>query len=153
MSKFHLALQSLAADINGRQPKTSVTYEGRTYELEILKPEWEEWVVSEVVGASAAAIVLNSRLPTIAAALTSIDDTKVEDLVSPDDSLPADLRSDPRVMRMWRKRELLKFLRENVDEPWIDALYGAYAKMSKQYKDDVAALAAKDDVNLAKRTP
>lgn len=147
----HAKLAALAADIHGRAPTTTLTHDGRTYVLELLKPEWDEWALANVLGSTASAILMNVRLPIIAAALRSIDGVPVEELIPTDPDLPKDVASSHRVMTEWRKRQLLTWLRANVDSLWVEALYTAYDDMRRSYTANVSKMLTKQegDANLA----
>lgn len=143
-------LKAIKDEVEGRRPRTSVECLGRTFHLESLTPAEDSWVAAKTEGTTMAAILLNSRVPIIAAALRKIDDDDLEVLFTPGDDLDDDLKKDREFMRAWRRDQLLSWIRGGgLEEHHIQTLYKAYDDMQATHKSVLKEIGS----NLANRTP
>jgi hypothetical protein len=161
-AKKHPLLGQVTAALSGRLPETTVDIMGTRYKLRLLKPEAEDWVAMNTPGTTSSAALLNYRKPTLAAALVSIatfdeesgnwQEMPVEALFE----IPSDmdvrakemLAQDPKMMRDWRRGEVLEWLREDLDTVVLDRMFDAYSKMVPLHKE-----AMKEVSGFSKGTP
>lgn len=138
-AKRNPKLSEISAAVAGRQPKTEVEVLGHTYQLELLKPEAEDWVAQNTEGVTAVAAVMNSQKPTIAAALVGVDGIPVEELFQfpegADDFWLEQMKENAKARREWRRGEILDWLKEESDPYVIDEIFKAYSRMSKEHRE------------------
>lgn len=147
-AKKHPLLSTITAPLSGRLPETIVDVLGVKYRLRLLKPEAEDWVAMNTQGTTISAALLNLRKPTLAAALVSVsyraDDGHEEEIpVERLFELPADmepkvregLQTDAKLLRDWRREQILEWLREEVDTLVVSTLYDAYTAMLPKHKE------------------
>lgn len=147
-AKKHPLLANITAPLSGRLPETTAEVLGTKYRLRYLKPEAEDWVAINTPGTTVSAALLNSRKPTLAAAFVSItranedgeeEEVPVEKLFE----LPSDMEpkireaiiSDPKLLRDWRREQVLEWLREEADVYVVDRLYDAYSTLIPKHKE------------------
>jgi hypothetical protein len=154
-AKKHPILSGVTDAISGRLPEVVEEVLGVRYKLRLLKPEAEDWVANNTPGATVSAALLNSRKPTLAAALVSIsrrtddldndwDEVPVESLFTPQDDMDPGFKDalarDPKLMREWRREQVLEWMREEQDVYVIDKLYDAYSKLIPRHKEAMQAV-------------
>lgn len=157
-AKRHPKLEAHKAALQGRQPEVSPEILGCVYSLRYLLPEGDSWVAQKTSGNTYAAVLLNSRIPTLAASLTSVDygegdgPLPVEVLFQLPDDMDTALKEhylqNSEILREWRRETVLDYLREEVDSYVIEKLYDAYTEMAKAHKELL-----KSTENLSKRIP
>ena len=147
-AKKHPILAGITGPLSGRLPEVTEEILGTRYKLRLLKPEAEDWVAMNTPGSTYSAALMNYRRPTVAAALVSIstvdasntwNEIPVEHLFE----IPADMDikikemilSDPKMLRDWRREQVLEWLREELDTVIVDRLYDTYAKMVPKHRE------------------
>lgn len=161
-SKKHPALSAVTGAISGSLPDTTVEVLGVKYRLRLLKPHQDDWVANNTPGATVSAALLNSRKPTIAAALVGLTPAPSEEAPEPSElpveqlfQLPDDMDAetkefllrDAKAMRDWRQTQVLEWLCEEQDTYVIDKLYDAYSSLIPKHKE-----AMKEVEGFSKRT-
>lgn len=156
-AKLNPKLQELTDAMNGRLPSVEEPVLGATYKLELLKPEAEDWVNANTQGTTPAAMLFNSRAPTVAAALRSIDfgdgtgPQTIEQLFQPgpevDPKVLEAMGKSPIFMTEWRREQILLWVR-GIDSYVVEQLNSAYTKMYREHKEALGKLE-----NFSKRTP
>lgn len=150
--KKHPMLAELSSALCGNLPETEVDVQGAKYKFRLLKPEGDDWVGMKTAGNSVSAALLTARVPTLAAALVSINDVPVEQLFQPDDAMDVNsleaLKQDGALMREWRRNQVLEWFREGVSSWVVDTCYSAYTRMTQNHKK-----AMEGAENFSKRTP
>lgn len=157
-AKKHSVLADITGAISSRIPECVEEVVGVKYKLRLLKPEADDWVANNTPGSTVSAALYNLRKPTVAAALVSIDtggeegELHVEQLWQlPDDmdaAVKERIREDGKLLRDWRREQILEWLREEHDAFVIDQLYAAYARLIPKHRD-----ALKGVEDFLKRTP
>jgi hypothetical protein len=156
--KKHPLLGDITGAISERLPECTEEVAGVKYKMRRLKPEAEDWVASNTPGTTLSAAMLNIKKPTIAAALLSIDaggeegELPVEKLFMLPDEMDLDIKEqikgDPKLMRGWRREQVLEWLREEHDSYVVDRLYEAYLKLIPTHREAIKAIE-----DFLKRTP
>lgn len=149
--KRHPLLTQITSDLSGRRPRKPVEVLGHTYTLELLMPEAEDWVAANTSGMTIVAANLNTRKPTIACALTAIDDLQIEALFpfeSDDQKVREFMATNPNELRLWRRVQVLEWLKNDVDPYVVDELWNAYRKLQDEHYQEMKKLE-----NFSKRTP
>lgn len=143
---------TLLSELSGKLPETTIDVQGVRYTLRLLRPEGEDWVAMKTEGTTMTAVLGNSRNPTLAVSLTSINETPVEQLFQlPDDMDPKTkelLLSSPSDLREWRRTQVLEWIREEMDPFVVKALYEAYRELSKQHQESLKGISS-----FSNRTP
>lgn len=130
---------------------------GTTYTFRLLRPEADDWVTSHTQGQTPAAVMLNSRKPTIAAALVSIDfndgdgDIPVEKLFPLPDDMDAATKEavmeNEHLLRDWRREQVLAWLKD-FDSYVVQRIYEALSMLLDKHKKELTKLES-----FGKRTP
>lgn len=149
-AKKHPLLGQITGALSGRLPEEDVEVFDHTYRLRVLMPEAEDWVAMNTKGSTIASALFNVRKPTLACAITAIDGSPIESLFQPPDELESreELMKEPRLLRDWRREQILDWLKEEVDSGVIDRLYAHYTALSTKHRE-----ALKELENFSKRTP
>lgn len=152
-AKRHSVLGDISAGLRGLVPTSTTSIVGHTYTLTALSPEAEDWVNGQGVGNSLVGIAISTQKPRLAAAIVAIDSVPVEQLFTPGDDMTKEQReallsSSMENQRIWRREELLKWLRDDFDTLVIAKLDTAYAELKSRHYE-----ALKDAENLARGIP
>lgn len=155
-AKKHPLLGKITESLRGKSPEKVVEVLGHQYLLRLPLPEGMDWVASHTLGTTVSSALLNSRKPAVACALSGISDDDgqmipIEQLFQPGDDLDPlvreELFKDGRVLRDWRREQILEWLREEVDAYVVTALYAGYTQLESQHVETMKGLE-----NFSKRT-
>ena len=150
-AKKHQILADISGALSGKLPEITVEVLGHLYILRLLKPEGDDWVAANTVGSTFAAALMNSRNPIVAASLVSIDGLPVEQLFSPDETMDARMKetlmAESKLIREWRREQVLDWVREELDPYVVGMLYDGYQKLIPQHRE-----AMQEVGNFSKRT-
>ena len=132
-AKAHPLLDSLGAQLTGTQTSDTFEVSGHKYTLRTLTPLEESWADGFVGGENLYQAGRNRRAPYVAAALEGVDGTSVRELFVLPENTPEDMREtygkSPEAYADWRKREVLRWVREVMPPPVLGELWTAYQEL------------------------
>lgn len=135
-AKRSKALDLLKQDLTKGFIESEVSVFGHKFVLRTLTEDDEVWADSYVRISSPVAILSSQKAPQLAAAIKSMDGIPTESLFEyPDDMEKArkeELDSNPVLKRYWIYTQMLYFLSEDGNRPFISKLHAEYDKLTSQ---------------------
>lgn len=142
---WHPLLKEIEAQVGGTQLQQEVKAAGRTWVIQTLEPEQEEWVASQNVADTRLQTQFVQQELVAAASLVSIDGVSVKKLFA----FPPDF--DPDALEVyavrvdlewaWRTLEVVKFFRSPaMTHTVVEALADAYRDISAKREEALAQL-------------
>jgi hypothetical protein len=138
-AKVHPLRAQIGQELRGCQSQEDFVVCGRTYTLRTLWPVEEEWADSLVDGSTIYQAGRNRRAPYVAAALVAVDGVPVQELFQLPDDTPDELRnlylSAPDALVSWRRSEVFRWLKEEVQPPVLAELWGSYQVLEERRRE------------------
>lgn len=135
-AKTHPLLDSLGAQLGGTTTSETFEVSGHKYTLRTLSPLEESWADGFVAGENLYQAGRNRRAPYVAASLEAIDGTSVRELFVLPENTPDDMKEtyarSPEAISDWRRREVLRWVREVMPPPVLAELWVAYQELEKK---------------------
>ena len=144
-------LDRLTAELRGTRQTATVTLGEHRYVLQTLEAEDEQWADGFVQGGSGYQVARSKRVPYLAAALVSIDETPVEVLWKLPETMDPDLKrlllSRTELETGWR-RVIIRDWLSKLPPGAIDKLWAEYQALDEKRQQSLEALQ-----DLSQRTP
>jgi DNA topoisomerase IB len=132
-AKRHAILKTLSAELSKGFIEDMVKVGNHTYKIATLNEDEESWADSFIRTSSPASIYSSRKAPRLAAAIKAIDDVPIAELfMYPDDmkeDVRAQLNENPVQKQFWLRNEMLLYLSDEGNRPWINELYTALSKL------------------------
>jgi len=143
-AKLHSKLEILRTELAKGFIDKSVTVRGHKFLLHTLNEDEETWADTFIRMATPAALISSRKAPRLAAAIKSFDDVPIESLFEFPDSMSAEtkksLNDNEISKKFWYRDQMLYFLSEDGNRPFIEELYGELSKLEKERDEALKAL-------------
>ena len=135
-AKKHAALEVLRKELSKGFVDKEVTVRGHKFLLHTLNEEEENWADTFLRMNTPAALLSSRKAPRLAAAIKAFDDVPVDRLFEYPDDMPKEVKNglnDNEVSKkFWLRDQMLYFLSEDVNRPFIDELYSEFFKLEQE---------------------
>ncbi len=136
VAKRNPVLENLRKDLAQGYLDETVTIRGHLYKLTTLTEEEESWADTYIRTNSPASMYSSRRAPRLAAAIKELDGVVNHELfLFPDDmpeAVKKRLNENPIEKRYWIRDQLLMFLLEDGNRPFINDLYEVLSRLDNK---------------------
>jgi hypothetical protein len=143
-AKLHAKLETLRVELAKGFLEKTVTIRGHKFVLHTLNEDEETWADTFIRMATPAALISSRKAPRLAASIKSFDDIPVESLFEFPESMPVEtkksLNDNEISKKFWYRDQMLYFLSEDANRPFIEELYSELSKLEKERDDALKAL-------------
>jgi hypothetical protein len=144
VAKRNPVLETLKKDLDKGYLEDVVTVHGHKFKISTLTEDEETWADMHLRANSAAAMYSSRRAPRLAAAIKELDGVLAQDLFSFSDDMPKvvkdRLAENPIEKRYWIRDQMLMFLLEDSNRPFITDLYEVLTKLDDKRDEAIKAI-------------
>lgn len=142
-AKRSAVLEALKSELKRGFIDKEVVVSGHKFKLHTLNEDEETWADSLTRSNNVMATFSSRRAPRLAAAISEIDGSKVEELFLYPDDMPPEIKKgfdeNPVSKRYWLRDQMLYFLAEDSNRPFISELYDNFEKLEAERDEAIKA--------------